>query len=146
MLLHRIVQYSGRCFNLLTPKIWLLILPSSCYTFPCNYLWEVDVRSRKELLPDKFEHSHYQFAGLCMDVLGRSNMLIMSGSLRVNWLRKDLVTVVTYCIMSFVTPNLLCWPISDLKCHQCSKDYSGIKCNIICLFFPLKHICSSVAL
>ena len=62
-------------------------------------------------------------------------MLIMSGSLRVNWLRKDSVTVVTYCIMSFVNPNLLCWSISDLKCHQCSKDYSGIKCNIICLFF-----------
>ena len=64
-------------------------------------------------------------------------MLITSLSLRVNWLRKDSVTVVTYCIMSFVKPNLLCWSISDLKCHQCSKDYShcGIKCNIICLFF-----------
>ena len=22
-------------YLLLTPKIWLLILPSSCYTFPC---------------------------------------------------------------------------------------------------------------
>ena len=80
----------------------------------------------------------YQFAGLCMDVLGRSYMLITSRSLRVNWLRKDPVTVVTYCIMSFANPNLLCWSISDLKCHQCSKDYSDIKCNIICLFFPLK--------
>ena len=27
---------AGEPVNLLTPKIWLLILPSGCYTFPCK--------------------------------------------------------------------------------------------------------------
>ena len=28
-------------FNPLTPKIWLLILPSSCYTFPCELVTQI---------------------------------------------------------------------------------------------------------
>ena len=50
-------------FNLLTPKIWLSILPSSCYTFPFKLLQVFGVRSRKQLLPDMLEYSHYLFAG-----------------------------------------------------------------------------------
>ena len=30
-------EISNLTFNPLTPKIWLLILPSSCCTFPCSY-------------------------------------------------------------------------------------------------------------
>ena len=38
----------------------------------------------KQFLPDKFEYSFYLFAGYCMDIVGRSYMLIASGSQRVN--------------------------------------------------------------
>ena len=31
-------------------------------------------------LADKFEYSHYMLAGLCVDVIGRSYMLITYGS------------------------------------------------------------------
>ena len=32
----RPVEIKSHLFKLLTPKIWLLILPSGCYTFPCQ--------------------------------------------------------------------------------------------------------------
>ena len=38
----------------------------------------------KQFLPDKFEYSFYLFAGCCMNIIGRSYMLIASGSQRVN--------------------------------------------------------------
>ena len=34
----------------------------------------------KQFLPDKFEYSFYLFAGCCMNIIGRSYMLITSGS------------------------------------------------------------------
>ena len=34
-------------------------------------------------LPNKFEYAHYPFTGKCMEILGRSYMLITSGSWRV---------------------------------------------------------------
>ena len=37
-----------------------------------------------QLLPDKFEYLHYQFAGKWMDIIGRIYMLITSGSDTVN--------------------------------------------------------------
>ena len=53
----------------------LLILLSLIY-FLATYLQEFGVRSRKQLLPDKFEYSHYLFAEQCIDIIGRSYMLI----------------------------------------------------------------------
>ena len=38
----------------------------------------------KQYLPDKFEYSFYLFAGCYMNIIGRSYMLIASGSQRVN--------------------------------------------------------------
>ena len=39
---HSIEKYSLLTgFNPLTPKIWLLILPSSCYTFPCKSVTQI---------------------------------------------------------------------------------------------------------
>ena len=40
----------------------------------------IDFWWQDELLLDKFEYSHYLFAGQCMDIVGRSHMLITSGS------------------------------------------------------------------
>ena len=37
-----------------------------------------------QLLPDKFKYSHYLFAEECMDIVGRSFMLITFESYRVN--------------------------------------------------------------
>ena len=34
-------QSDSKSINLLTPKIWLLILPSSCYTFPCKLITRI---------------------------------------------------------------------------------------------------------
>ena len=34
----------------------------------------------EKAVPDKFEFSHYLFAEECMDIVGRSFMLITSGS------------------------------------------------------------------
>ena len=45
--------------NLLTPKIWLLILPSNFPHFLVNQLCESSVRSRQQLLPDKLEFSRF---------------------------------------------------------------------------------------
>lgn len=63
-----------------TPKIRLWIHPSNCHTFPCKS----DVRNccslGQKLLPDKLEYSHYLLAGLCMETIGRSYMLISFGS------------------------------------------------------------------
>ena len=35
------LQKKTEILNPLTPKIWLLILPSSCYTFPCNLVTRI---------------------------------------------------------------------------------------------------------
>ena len=62
----------------------MIILPSIADThFLVNKLWEFGVRSRKQLLPDTFECSHYLFAGSWMDIVWRSYLLITSGSNRV---------------------------------------------------------------
>ena len=53
--------------NPLTPRIWLLIIPSCCFKFSCK-------------LVDRFEYSHYLFARYLMDISGRNFMLITSGS------------------------------------------------------------------
>ena len=45
--------------NLLTPNIWLLILPSNFPHFLVNQLCESSVRSRQQLLPDKLEFSRF---------------------------------------------------------------------------------------
>ena len=42
------------------------------------------MRSRKKLLPDKFWYSHKLFTRKSMDIIGRSYMLITSGSYQVN--------------------------------------------------------------
>ena len=44
-------------FNPLTPKIWLLILPPSCYTFPCKLVMRIwcSIMTKIQVLPDKFE-------------------------------------------------------------------------------------------
>ena len=47
-------------FKPLTPQIWLLILPSSFYFV--KWLWEFGGQSKKYLVPDEFEYSHYLFA------------------------------------------------------------------------------------
>ena len=44
-------------FNPLTPKIWLLILPPCCYTFPCKLVMRIwcSIMTKIQVLPDKFE-------------------------------------------------------------------------------------------
>ena len=64
----------------LTPKILLSILPSSCYTFPCKLVTRIWHLVKITALYLMFEYSHDLFVGKCMDVIGRSNMLITSGS------------------------------------------------------------------
>ena len=44
------------------------------------YLLRKPLDQEKQFLPDKFEYSFYLFAGCCMDIIGRSYMLIASGS------------------------------------------------------------------
>ena len=76
--------------NTLTPNIWLFILPSSCYTFPCKLVIRIWCKINTtnstwifiylNLRPDKFEHSHNVFAEKCTGILGRSCMLITIGS------------------------------------------------------------------
>ena len=63
-----LIHNSSTYFNLLTPKIWLLILLSSSYTFTCKLVWELGIRSRWQLLSDQFEHTHYLFAGWHVDI------------------------------------------------------------------------------
>ena len=43
----------------LTPKIRLLILRSSCNTFPCKLVMKIWCAIKA---PDEFEYSHYLFA------------------------------------------------------------------------------------
>ena len=69
--------------NPLTLKIWLLILPFSWFTSPCESVVRICSRSRWQLLPGKFEFSQCLFAGYCMNTMGRSYMSITSGSQRV---------------------------------------------------------------
>ena len=64
----------------LTPKIRSLFSPQAATHFLVNKLREFGVRSRHQLVPDKFEYSHYLFARECMDIVGRGYMLITSGS------------------------------------------------------------------
>ena len=49
--------------NPLAPKIWLLILPSYCYTFPCKLVTGIWCQIKIKISTDKFEYSHYLFAG-----------------------------------------------------------------------------------
>ena len=76
----QLIWVQGCRLKPLNPKVWLLILSSSCYTFLLNKLQEFGVRSREQPLPDKFEYSQYLFCGWCMDIIGRIYMLITSGS------------------------------------------------------------------
>ena len=58
-------------------KIWLFTLPSNCYSLPCKVLRRIWHGSTSQLLPvpDLFENSHYLFAGLFTDIIGRSFIL-----------------------------------------------------------------------
>ena len=76
---------SSAILNCLTPKIWLLILPSISNTFPCKLVTRIWGLKRWQLLPDKFEYSHYLFAGQCMDTMGKSYILITFGT----WVRSS---------------------------------------------------------
>ena len=49
--------------NPLALKIWLLILPSYCYTFPCKLVTRIWCQIKIKISTDKFEYSHYLFAG-----------------------------------------------------------------------------------
>ena len=49
--------------NPLAPKIWLSILPSYCYTFPCKLVTGIWCQIKIKISTDKFEYSHYLFAG-----------------------------------------------------------------------------------
>ena len=49
--------------NPLAPKIWLLILPSYCYTFPRKLVTGIWCQIKIKTSTDKFEYSHYLFAG-----------------------------------------------------------------------------------
>ena len=53
----RVDQHNLDMSNPLTPKIWLLILPSSFYTFPNELVSRICVGSEKQFLPDKFVNS-----------------------------------------------------------------------------------------
>ena len=52
----------------LTSKTWLIILPSSCWKFPC-----------KLAMLDQ-DNNLYLFAGTWMDIIGRGYMLVTSGN------------------------------------------------------------------
>ena len=55
------------------------ILPLAVRQFLVNWLPEFGVRSRQQLIPYKFEYSHYLSAEQCMDIIiGRRYMLIDS--------------------------------------------------------------------
>ena len=58
-------------------KIWLVTLPSNCYSLPCKVLMRIWHGSTSQLLPvpDLFENSHYLFVGLFTGVIGRSFIL-----------------------------------------------------------------------
>ena len=58
-------------------KIWLFTLPSNCYSLPSKVLMRIWHGSTSQLLPvtDQFENSHYLFAGLFTDIIGRSFIL-----------------------------------------------------------------------
>ena len=58
MLASSIIALPTLYFNLLTPKIWLLILLANSYTFTSKLVWELGIRSRWQLLSDQFEHTH----------------------------------------------------------------------------------------
>ena len=69
----------GFFFNPSTPKIWLLVLPSSCYTFPRKLVLRIWC---------KIEAKKFYLIGLdilitaekCTDISGRSCVLISLGS------------------------------------------------------------------
>ena len=66
-------------FNPPTPEIQLSILPLADTKFLVNWLPEFGVRSRQQLIPYKFEYSHYLSAEQCMVIIiGRRYMLINS--------------------------------------------------------------------
>ena len=50
-------------FNPLISEIWLLILLSCCYTPPCKLIMRIWCYIKIKILPDKFEYTHYLFAG-----------------------------------------------------------------------------------
>ena len=50
---------SDKLLTPLTFNIWLIILPFSCNTFPCELVMVTGVSSREHLLPDTSQHSHY---------------------------------------------------------------------------------------
>ena len=62
-----------------TPGIQFSILPLAVRQFLVNWLPEFGVRSSQQLIPYKFEYSHYLTAEQCMDIIiGRRYMLIDS--------------------------------------------------------------------
>ena len=50
--------------------------PLAAKNFLVNELQEFDVGSKQQLQPDKFENSLYLFSVKCMEIIGRSYMLI----------------------------------------------------------------------
>ena len=106
---HMIGPENFRYFlNPLTPKIVLLLLPSSCYTFP----WKI---SNKNLVLNQDNDSYLIslnilitcFPVLCLDNLGRSFMLITSESSRVNQSNSKLKPITTCSPTSFHASGIL---------------------------------------
>ena len=98
------------------------LLPRSDCKFPplatSNKLREFGVKSRKHLLPDKFEYSHYPFSWQCMDVLARTYILTTGGSLRGNSIYSFVLRFVKVsgglrrrwlCIMILHSKECRCW-------------------------------------
>ena len=62
--------------------MWLLILPSGCYIFPCKIfvrIWCWIKITTYAWYNCKFEYSHHLFAEWCMNIIGRSYILITLG-------------------------------------------------------------------
>ena len=59
-----------------------------------------------QLLPVKFGYSHHQFAGYCMDVIGRSYLLITLGSIMFDFSLDDLDP---YSVYTLKVSNRWCW-------------------------------------
>ena len=77
------------------PKIWFWILLSGCFTFPCKLITRICCYIKTTTLPDKFCVFSSSVCWKSMNISGRSCMLIISVSYRINgsksWIPKEII-------------------------------------------------------
>ena len=98
---HHLQLFIFAILNPQTPMIWLLILPSSCYTFPCKLVFENLVLNQ--------DSSFYMISFNILITCLLNNVWILKGKFHVNHFWQLKGQLFTLCSTSLPQLPAACW-------------------------------------